>query len=352
MSSDFSAKGRSARELIPVPELPLDAIRSRSRAARARGRMQAVIACAAISLGAIGAGTGLGEKLYDGVRVWLSGDKVAMTMTSFVMVRQPTAADLRGAIAGATFPVIFPVGIPAGSRVYLLAASPPGHPSAIVVSYHDHAGRDGSTFVLIDPKVVDADGGGVEKTSARFGTVSNWRTGGEIVLASRRGTAAGDVDRIKAAMAESSPRASMAVVDTMLAKVAVLGGPNRLELAERSIRAPGAACFSTSSRCARSRASPRAARRFATGGRSTPRKSPTRTARWSTARWRARHRRSSPSRRTACALSTRCCDPPAAIAGARCFSTSPVPARIGSGKSRCRARLRQRSTRSMRGRSR
>jgi hypothetical protein len=234
MSSDFSAKGRSARDLIPVPDLPLNAIRSRSHAARARGRLQAIAACAAIAAGAIGAGSGLGEKVYDGVRVWLSGDKVAVAMTSFVMVRQPTAADLRDTIAGATFPVVFPAGIPADSRVAMLAASPPGHPSAIVVSYHTHPGGDGPTFVLLDPAVVDASGGGVRAASARFGAVYDWRTGGEIVLAAKRGLAPGDIGRIKAAMATSSPRQSLAAIDSMLATVAALGGPNRLELAERS----------------------------------------------------------------------------------------------------------------------
>ena len=50
MGSDFSAMGRSARALIVVPDVPLDSIRSRSHAARARSRMGTFGACAALAL--------------------------------------------------------------------------------------------------------------------------------------------------------------------------------------------------------------------------------------------------------------------------------------------------------------
>lgn len=233
MSFDFSESGRSAREHIPVPELPLASIRTRTSAARARARLQAVLACAAITLGAIGAGSGVGEKIYTGVRVWLSGGKVAMRMDSFVMVRQPTAADVREVTAHATFPVVFPVGIPAGSQLSLLVGSPAGRPSAIVVSFHDRNGADGPSFVLLDPSVVNASSSGMRAASATVGEGYDWRVGGEVVLAGKRRVSAGDVSRIKAAMAASSPRASLALLDTMVAKIAVLGGPNRLKLAER-----------------------------------------------------------------------------------------------------------------------
>jgi hypothetical protein len=232
MSFDFSATGRSAREMIPVPDVPLASIRSRSEAARNRGRVQALVACAAISVGAVGAGTAIGAKIVDGLRVWVSGGQVAIKLDSIVVIRNPTAPELRGTIAHATFPVVFPVGIPAGSRVFMLTATPADRPRAIIVSYQTHGG-DGPSFVLLDPAAVDASPGGVQAASARFQAVYNWRAGGEVVLALKQRLVPADVERIKAAMAQSSPRESLAVVETMLAKVAVLGGPNRLEVAER-----------------------------------------------------------------------------------------------------------------------
>jgi hypothetical protein len=237
MSFDFSESGRSARELIPVPDVPLASIRSRSQAARKRGRVQALVACAAISVGVVGAGTGIGAKIVDGLRVWVSGGQAAIKLDSIVVIRHPTSPELRDTIAHATFPVVFPVGIPADSRVFMLTATPADRPRAIIVSYQTHTGSDGPGFVLLDPAAVDASSGGVQAASARFQAVYHWRAGGEVVLAIKKRLVAAEVERIKAAMAQSSPRESLAVVETMLAKVAVLGGPNRLELAERY--APG-----------------------------------------------------------------------------------------------------------------
>ncbi len=216
----------------------MESIRRRSHAARGRGRLRAVAACAALAVGAVGAGTGIGAKLYDDVRVRLSGGSVAMTMHSALMVRRPTAADLRSAIAHATFPVVFPVGLPAGSRVYGLEATPDGRPSAIFVSFLDAGGRDGPSFVLLDPAVVETDGGFL-KASASLGEVYQWRVGGEIVLLAKRAVSPPEVSRIKQAMLTTSPRASLASIEPMLAQVTVLGGNVRLAIAERLRAASG-----------------------------------------------------------------------------------------------------------------
>jgi hypothetical protein len=239
MSFDFSAAGRSARERIPAPEVPMESIRTRSRAARTRGRVQTLVACVAIFAGVVGAGSGLGAKIYDGVRVWLSGGEMSMTMTSFVMVREPTARDLRDAIAHATFPVVLPVGVPAGSHVIGIELTPAERPSVIVIAYHDRAGREGGSFALLDPAVVDREGG-LQAASARFGPVYDWRLRGEIVLTSKRVVSksflsADDLARVKAAMARSSPTESLAATEPLLTKVTVIGGgaSERLALAER-----------------------------------------------------------------------------------------------------------------------
>ncbi len=232
MSNEFSAQGKSARELIPVPDLAMESIRIRSRAARTHARAQALIACAAISIGAIGAGA-VGSKLYDGVRVWLAGDKAAIRLDSFESVFEPMASDVRAAAAHATFPVVFPVGIPAGSRVRMLTVSPPAHPRAIIVSYENHAGGDGPGFVLLDPAVFEVNGA-AQIASAQVGPAYDWRVGGEVVLAGRARFSLQDRDRVKTAMLQSSPRESLAAIDTMVFKIMVLGRAERVEVAERS----------------------------------------------------------------------------------------------------------------------
>jgi hypothetical protein len=234
MPFDFSTAGRSARERIAVPGVPMESIRRGSHAARNRARVQAIAACAAIAVGAIGAGTGLGAKIYHGVRVWTHGGQASMRMHSFVMVRDPMAADVRAAIAHATFPVVFPVGVPAVNRIVRIASSPAGRPSALVISYNDPAGREGGSFVLVDPAVVDADRE-AQAASARLPVAAEWRLGSEIVLVGKNGLSPADAARVKAAMIASSPSASLAAVGSTLPTVTVLDpdAAERLALAEQ-----------------------------------------------------------------------------------------------------------------------
>lgn len=231
MPSDFSARARSAREHIPVPALPMESIRSRSHSARKR-RLQAVVAGVAISVAALAAGGAAGAKLYDSVRLRLAGGTAAMTMHSAVMLRRPTAADLRGTMAHATFPVIFPAGLAGGGRIDRLEATPDGRPSAIFVHYIGASGGDGATFLLLDPAVVDTDGEFL-KASASLGDVYDWRAGGEVVVASKRSLSADDAGRIKAAMSSTSPAESLAATESALPKLTVIGEAIRLEIAER-----------------------------------------------------------------------------------------------------------------------
>ena len=233
MHSDFSTRGRSVRELIPVPTVPLDSIRRRSRAARARGRMRTIVACAAIVIAALGTGAGVGAKIYDRVHVWLSGGRSAIVVHSGVIMRHPIGSELREAIAHATFAVVFPVGLPAGSRVEMVTLAPADRPSAITISYQNGSGFNRS-FALLDPAVVsDAaklPGGPV---GIGTGTVRRWQIGGEIVLVRSTGSPAHDLDRIETAMIGSSPRDSLAANEAMLPTMIVLGGTVRLAAAER-----------------------------------------------------------------------------------------------------------------------
>jgi hypothetical protein len=234
MDSDFSAMGRSARELIPVPALPLDSIRSRSHRARSRGRMRAFVAFAAVSLCALGAVGGVGAKIYHDAQVWLSGGKVTSVVHSGILMRQPTAAELRNAIGHATFHVVFPVGVPAGSRVDMVTLAPADHPSMITVSYHNDRSDFKASFALLDPAVVDSSDAALPGGSAPpLREVYHWRTGGETVAVFKNVISLRDANRIEAAMAAASPAGSLALTESMLPKMTVLGATVRLAIAEQ-----------------------------------------------------------------------------------------------------------------------
>lgn len=231
MGSDFSAMGRSARELIPVPALPLESIRSGSHRARARGRMQAIVVCAALSLCALGAGAG--AKMYHDAQVRLSGGKITATVHSGVLMRQPTAADLRKAIARATFPVVFPVGVPAGSRVSMVTLAPADRPSMITVSYQNERTGFKASFVLLDPAVVDSSDASLPGSAPPLREAYHWQAGGETVAVLKNRISLRDVNRAEAAMAKATPAGSLAVTETMLPKMTVLGATVRLAVAEQ-----------------------------------------------------------------------------------------------------------------------
>jgi hypothetical protein len=233
MHSDFSTKGRHMRDSIEAPAVPLESIRDRSRTAGAHSRLRTFAAAIVIALSAVGAATVVGAKIYNGVHFWFSGGRVAAEIHSGVLLRQPIAADLRNAIARATFPVVFPAGIPAGTRVNLVTAAPIDRPSAITIGYQNPNGFK-SSFALLDPAVVTPDAASIPKIGARLGMGSyyNWRQGGEIVVVGSKISPA-VLDRIKAATAKVSAADSLAATEAMLPKITVIGTTVRLEIAER-----------------------------------------------------------------------------------------------------------------------
>lgn len=234
MQSDFSARGKTARNLIAVPDLRIDAIRKRSHSAHNGERARAFVACAAVALGAVGAAAGFGGSIYNGVHIWLSGDRAAITVRSFGTVNEPTAADLRATIARATFPVIFPVGLPAGTRIARIMFAPAVHPNSVFVQYegpHLNVGLD-----IFDSSVVNTDGMSLSPGAGRphVGTVYQWRVGSETVVVPQAYISRVHVDVIKDAMLRATPTSSIAAADGMLRTVLVLGGFNGVaDTAER-----------------------------------------------------------------------------------------------------------------------
>ncbi|HEX3549713.1 MAG TPA: hypothetical protein VHT53_05025 [Candidatus Elarobacter sp.] len=234
MASDFSARGRSARASIPVPDVPLEAIRRRAHAARSHARMCAfTVSGIAVVLAAVVAGTGAGAKIVSGVRVWLSGSTAAMQVSSFYGVRTPTDAEMARAIAHASFPVVLPVGLPTSTRLTAVFATPVGNAHAIVLSYVDGATGAKPSFVLADPGVVELGGTLMRMSAGPRANVTSWRTGGEVVLVARHGLSAADAERVKTAMTTSSPAASLAATRASLATVTALDGIEGVSTAER-----------------------------------------------------------------------------------------------------------------------
>lgn len=234
MDSNFSATGKAARELIVVPELPMDLIRVRSRRATTRERVRALIVYCAIGIALLGAGAAVGQKLYDGVRVWLSGGKAAVSIGSFVMVREPTASDLRHVVERASFPIVFPVPVPTGTRMTMLIFAPAERPNFVEVHYHNEGTNFNIGFSLIDSTTINTNETTLPSSTWQPSSYQ-WRVGRELVLAPRFAhTPSIDMNRIKQAMMQSSPASSLAFTETTLRKVVVLGvRPELAVVAER-----------------------------------------------------------------------------------------------------------------------
>jgi len=230
MHSDFAAKGKAARDLIAVPELSMESIRRRSRAAAARGRTRALALCAAVCLIVFGASVGFGARIYEGVRVWLTGGKAAIVVNSFVLVREPTAADVHKAVAQATFPAVFPVGVPAGTHVSMFMFAPAEHPNTITIQYRNDVAHFNVGISLFDSSVVNTDAALLPTGSARppFRQGYQWQVGRETVFVPKEHVSSVLADEIKTAMMRASESGSLAVTDAMLHKVIVVGLASKL----------------------------------------------------------------------------------------------------------------------------
>ena|ERR1700736_3720158 len=236
MQPDFSSKGKVARDLIAVPELHMESIRRRSHVVTARSRIRALALCGAIFLIVLGTSVGFGAKIYDGVRIWLTGGKAAVVVNSLVLVREPTASDVRKVVARATFPVILPTGVPAGTQVSMLMFAPAEHPNSITIAYRNEVANFNVGVSLFDSSVVNTAAAMLPTGSARppFRQGYQWQIGRETVLVRKEDVSVALADKIKMAMMKASENDSLAVTDGMLHTVTVVGRAPRLaDTAER-----------------------------------------------------------------------------------------------------------------------
>lgn len=234
MSFNFSTAAKDARSRIPVPELSMALIRQRSRSATISDRVRGWIVLGAIGLAMLGTGVAFGSKAYEGVRVWLSGGKTALVIDSFAMVREPTPADLRAVVAKATFPIVFPASLPAGTTMRMLQFAPTDRPNFVIVEYQNKQTNFHAGFSLVDTASINANSSTsrAEAFRPQFRANYSWRVGRETVLVPDLSPQ--DADRIKAAMMKASPADSLALTEALLRKVTVLGTSSELaDIAER-----------------------------------------------------------------------------------------------------------------------
>jgi len=234
MDFDFSAMAKRARAQISAPEVPMNFIVARSREARRRGRVRALVICGALSVATIGTAAAFGTSIYDGVRLWISGNRAAVVISSFAMVSEPTANDLRSAMAHATFSVALPIGLPAGTRIVRMWYAPAARPNILGLDYQNARTKLRSGIALFDSTAVNSGDAVLPTGSLRppFQESYRWQLGRETVLVLKRTISLPDVVRIKAAMMTVGPTASLAATEPMLSKARILGlAPNLPQIA-------------------------------------------------------------------------------------------------------------------------
>jgi hypothetical protein len=240
MPSDyFATLGRSARASIPVPDAPVKTIRDRARTKVTQYRARSLVVLGALCVLVLGAGVRFAGAIYSGIHLVITVDlsKAGAIVGSGAFVRDPLATDVHLVASRAVFPVVFPVGLPSGSRVNWIAYAPLQHPTLVDVGYQ--VGRSRRVgFVLVDSKSVRT----VSRTLPAglippMQAVSGWRVGKEIVIISKRAfLSVKTIDRIKKGMMNASPASSLAATLRMLSKVTVVGGnitPSIAAIAQR-----------------------------------------------------------------------------------------------------------------------
>ena len=138
MPANFDVACRAARDAISVPPIPLEAIRSAAQAGSqtyTSGRRRAVLIAVVASVSLVAAAAA--AEFYGRVQVML-GPSGAVNV-SFdpgsayrAVIRNPKPADFEKAARAMDFPVVFPTGLPQGTRAEVLMVF---GPSAMQIVY-------------------------------------------------------------------------------------------------------------------------------------------------------------------------------------------------------------------------
>jgi hypothetical protein len=233
MRFDFSTAGRAARDTIPVPAIPYDAIRRRSDKADFRARSQLLAVCFAVALIGVSTATGLAQKTLAGVRIWLSGGKAALAVDSFVMVRDPLPTDVQRVIDSASFVPVLPTRFPPGTHVSMLMYSPPSQSNTISLQYlNDRTGYHSGLTVVATSAI---ERGSAPSTAVSRGAYS-WRVGDETVVIPREHANDAQIHSLRTDLSSAQPRTFQA---SLLRTVTVLGAPPPVADAVQVYAGPG-----------------------------------------------------------------------------------------------------------------
>lgn len=239
MQSNFSIAGKAVRESLFVPRVPMTAILQRSAQTTVRDRLRAIVATVVFGLG-LGCAGVVGAKIYEGSHAWISGNKIAVTVNDFVLMEEPTRDDLARVVKSATFPIVFPVGLPSDSRVLDIMYSPAQHPNMIAISYKGQRSGFNANFLIISDAAINASAMPTGDQGVKLrGPILHWHVAKEVVALPMVDThfSDDDVNRMKSAMADASASQSTLETQEMLPRIIAIGAAFRLEAAER-LRAP------------------------------------------------------------------------------------------------------------------
>jgi hypothetical protein len=171
--------------------------------------------------------------MYDGVHIWISGDKAAIVVNSFAMVLEPTPADLQSVVSRATFPVVLPVGLRDGTRLYRMMYAPADHPNTITLEYRNAKANFSQGISIVDSSrgLTNAP---ILPAKALSADIDHWNFGKETVLVKKGVIPFGDLNRIKAEMMQVSPTNSVAYTERGLRRFKVIGSTFQMgDAAER-----------------------------------------------------------------------------------------------------------------------
>lgn len=224
MPVDFSAAAKAARAAIPVPALNLHAVRERSKSAAIAERARRILLAAAVSVGVLGSAAALAANLDRGIHVWMFGNTIEASVTSFAQVRSPMAADVERIVKSAAFTVTLPAGVPKNDRILWIAYSPADHPTFVQILFANPSGALPLSAAVLETSSIErnrallAQAAGPHTTSR----AEHFTVGPETVLLGAPALTAAQKARVQHAMQSDTPARAQADLDAHLTRLLVL----------------------------------------------------------------------------------------------------------------------------------
>ena len=177
MPKDFQNAAHWAKEHIVVPPLDEQRIFQRSRHASTAQRLRILAVTALDALLIAGTGTGLAQKVYNGIHIWLSGSGVSERVESLAVTQYPTASEFRSIASRTVVPFVYPVGLAANLKIKSIAVWPLDHPDTISIIYSNGTGGLKGITIVANSAVEK----GTPPMPTIHGTGARWSVGNEQV---------------------------------------------------------------------------------------------------------------------------------------------------------------------------